>query len=181
MLVERILTKANPDAASKELAAERSRAEKRITVIEKIIAKLYADNINGIIDDTQLSNVVSSLSLEASNLQALLQRLEMKRRQDNTVEQFQHFLILQKNIPPSKHWIGRHCSPLWNELRLGQRFYHLIQKSSVTAPRISVRACAFFINLSVKSTSNRCAPSRQTTNRPWTRWMSSSSSKMVIR
>ena len=96
VLVERILAKANPDAASKELAAERSRAEKRITVIEKIIAKLYADNINGIIDDTQLSNVVSSLSLEASNLQALLQRLEMKRRQDNTVEQFQHFFDLAK-------------------------------------------------------------------------------------
>lgn len=95
-LVKRFVDESDLEAAAKRRATEKSKAEKRIVVIEKMIAKMYADNINGLIDDAQLNNVIASLNQETASLQELLKRIEADSQPDNTAVRFRQFFQMAK-------------------------------------------------------------------------------------
>ena len=95
-LVKLFVDESDLEAAAKRRATEKSKAEKRIVVIEKMIAKMYADNINGLIDDVQLNNVIASLNQETASLQELLKRIEADSQPDNTAVRFRQFFQMAK-------------------------------------------------------------------------------------
>lgn len=76
---------------------QKEKAEARIRVIDRMIAKLYTDNAEGKLDDSRLERMISELERESAGLQLILQELSIPDPALELQKNFERFFRLAKS------------------------------------------------------------------------------------
>lgn len=96
-LVESISRKTSSASAQEDRKAKKERAEVRLKVIDRMIAKMYTDNAEGRISDDRLDRVVADLEHESRDLEALLEALSVPDPTAEVVSNYRQFFELVKS------------------------------------------------------------------------------------
>lgn len=75
---------------------QREKAEARLTTIDRLITKLYTDNVNGRLDDDRLARMTAELEKEAAGLEIRLKELSTPNPVQETKDRFDSFFALAK-------------------------------------------------------------------------------------
>ena len=76
--------------------AQIDQAENRLTVIDRMITKMYLDNANGTISNDRLSRMVADLEKESRALEAKIAELDVEDPADVIQENYERFFALAK-------------------------------------------------------------------------------------
>ena len=76
---------------------KKERAEARIMAIDKIVTKLYTDNVMGKLDDDRLSRMVADLEKESAGLKAALEELNALSPAQQTADSYARFFELARS------------------------------------------------------------------------------------
>ena len=76
--------------------AQIDQAENRLTVIDRMITKMYLDNANGTISNDRLSRMVADLEKESRALEAKIAELNVEDPADVIQENYERFFALAK-------------------------------------------------------------------------------------
>ncbi len=96
-LVESILKRGSSLSSVEERKLQRERAESRLTVIDRMISKMYLDNAEGRISDERLNRVVADLEKEAKGLETQLAELSGPDPTAESVANYRQFFNLVKD------------------------------------------------------------------------------------
>lgn len=77
---------------------QREKAQVRLSVIDKIVTKLYTDNAEGRLGDDRLSHMVSEFERESAGLKDLLSELNTPDQAEETEERFARFFALTRQL-----------------------------------------------------------------------------------
>ena len=93
-LTNEILDQTNAEKRKEERRLQRDRASARLSTIGKVITKLYIDNAEGRLDDTQLYPMVAELQREAEGLKQVLANLESGTEENQRAKDYARFFAL---------------------------------------------------------------------------------------
>ncbi len=79
-----------------ERKRQREQAEARLSVIDKMVAKLYLDNAEGRIDDDRLRRLTADLERESAGLKTTLAELSAATPGEQVAENYQRFVELAR-------------------------------------------------------------------------------------
>ena len=79
-----------------ERKRQREQAEARLSVIDKMVAKLYLDNAEGRVDDDRLRRLTADLERESAGLKATLAELSAATPGEQVAENYRRFLDLAR-------------------------------------------------------------------------------------
>lgn len=97
-LVREVIRRSGSEENLKIRKMQREKAQARLSVIDKIVTKLYTDNAEGKLSDDRLSSMVSELERESANLKELLAELDMPSQAEETEERFARFFALTRQF-----------------------------------------------------------------------------------
>lgn len=95
-LVDQALNRVKAEETDTSRPLQKERAQARLRIIDRMIAKLYTDNAEGNLDDDRLRRLVSDLETEAAELNRLLASLNAPSRIAETAERFRQFFDLAR-------------------------------------------------------------------------------------
>ncbi len=95
-LVEAIFKKESSLSQAEEHKIQKERAEARLTVIDRMVSKMYLDNAEGNMSDERLKRVVADLEKEAKGLEAQLAALNIPDPVAESVANYRQFFDLVK-------------------------------------------------------------------------------------
>lgn len=95
-IVKRVMEDENSDRALKERKAHKEKLQGRLSVIDKIIPKLYVDNAEGRLDDDRLSSMVDDLQKESVAIKQELSTLNEEALQTGKSDNYKMFFELTK-------------------------------------------------------------------------------------
>lgn len=107
-MVNEIVARKYSESALQEQKLQREKAEARLTVIDRVISKLYLDNAEGRLDDDRLAKMVADYEDEARGLQVSIQRMgdenPAEKERENyeklfrLVQQYTHLEKLDRDV-----------------------------------------------------------------------------------
>lgn len=97
ILVKEALRRAGSQRDPNLAKVQRKSAEARITVIDRMISKLYSDNASGFLDDDRLRRMVAELERESAGLQATLNSLDTTEQEREIEDNYAKFFALAKD------------------------------------------------------------------------------------
>ena len=95
-IVKRVMDDENSDRALTERKAYKEKLQGRLSVIDKIIPKLYVDNAEGRLDDDRLSSMVDDLQKESVAIKQELSTLNEEALQTGKSDNYKMFFELTK-------------------------------------------------------------------------------------
>lgn len=95
-LVREVIRRSGSEENLKIRKMQWEKAQARLSVIDKIVTKLYTDNAEGKLSDDRLSSMVSELERESANLKELLAELDMPSQAEETQDRFERFFALTR-------------------------------------------------------------------------------------
>ena len=95
-IVKRVMEDENSDRALTERKAHKEKLQGRLSVIDKIIPKLYVDNAEGRLDDDRLSSMVDDLQKESVAIKQELSTLNEEALQTGKSDNYKMFFELTK-------------------------------------------------------------------------------------
>ncbi len=95
-VVENVMKEENSDKAIKARKVRREKLEGRLSIIDKIIPKLYVDNAEGKLDDDRLSSMVDDLQKESVAIQKELVELSEDLVDTSRSDNYKMFFELTK-------------------------------------------------------------------------------------
>ena len=95
-IVKRVMDDENSDRALTERKAHKEKLQGRLSVIDKIIPKLYVDNAEGRLDDDRLSSMVDDLQKESVAIKQELSTLNEEALQTGKSDNYKMFFELTK-------------------------------------------------------------------------------------
>ncbi len=95
-VVENVMKEENSEKAIKARKVRRERLEGRLSIIDKIIPKLYVDNAQGKLDDDRLSSMVDDLQKESVAIQKELLELSKDLVDTSRSDNYKMFFELTK-------------------------------------------------------------------------------------
>ena len=95
-IVKRVMEDENSDRALTERKAHKEKLQGRLSVIDKIIPKLYVDNAEGLLDDDRLSSMVDDLQKESVAIKQELSTLNEEALQTGKSDNYKMFFELTK-------------------------------------------------------------------------------------
>ena len=95
-IVKRVMEDENSDRALTERKAHKEKLQGRLSVIDKIIPKLYVDNVEGRLDDDRLSSMVDDLQKESVAIKQELSTLNEEALQTGKSDNYKMFFELTK-------------------------------------------------------------------------------------
>lgn len=95
-LVDQALNRVKAEENDTSRPLQKERAQARLRIIDRMIAKLYTDNAEGHLDDDRLRRLVSDLEAETAELNHLLASLNAPSRIAETAERFRQFFDLAR-------------------------------------------------------------------------------------
>lgn len=96
-ITKEAMRKVNFENPAEKIASEKKRIEKRLGNIDAIIAKLYEDNVSGMIDDARLVRMVGELTKESDELVQQQKRYhEMSDLAKKTKDAYETFFAITK-------------------------------------------------------------------------------------
>lgn len=98
LLVREIVRRSGSEENQKNRKLQREKAQARLSVIDKVVTKLYTDNAEGKLDDDRLSRMVSELERESAGLKELLAELDTPGQAEETEERFARFFALTRQF-----------------------------------------------------------------------------------
>lgn len=99
-LVREVIRRSGSQEHQNNRKLQRDKAQTRLSVIDKIVTKLYTDHVEGKLDDDRLSRMVSELERESAGLKALLAELDMPSQAEEMEERFARFFALTRRFTP---------------------------------------------------------------------------------
>lgn len=97
-LVREVIRRSGSEENQKIRKTQREKAQARLSVIDKIVTKLYTDNAEGKLSDDRLSSMVSELERESAGLKELLAELDTPGQAEETEERFAQFFALARQF-----------------------------------------------------------------------------------
>lgn len=95
-IVKRVMEDENSDRALTERKAHKEKLQGRLSVIDKIIPKLYVDNAEGRLEDDRLSSMVDDLQKESVAIKQELSTLNEEALQTGKSDNYKMFFELTK-------------------------------------------------------------------------------------
>lgn len=145
-IVNSAIKKSNSNQVYEDTGQSKANLTKRINDIDRIIAKLYNDNISGLIDDERLASMVSDLTKESNAIKARLSyeedtlaNNEVKdayKKFFNIVKQYNHIedldektvrmfierIDIGEKILPDGYQVASHHIPTKQQIKITYRF-----------------------------------------------------------
>lgn len=121
--------------AERDRVLQLEKAEARYATIGKVISKLYADNVTGLIDDDQLHHLVSDLRAESEILKSRIEALRKPLAANSKVDNYRKFLELVKKCTEVEELTEETARTFIRRIEVGDREYEDgINPRSRTAP-----------------------------------------------
>lgn len=93
-MVEEIICRLDSKESSEDRKAKIEKIQGRMTVIDRMVTKLYMDNAEGRISDERLNHTVAELERKATGLKAQLKELEAPSKAEELEDRFERFFTL---------------------------------------------------------------------------------------
>ena len=97
-MVEDALALTAEASRKQDKTLQREKANARLAIIGKVIAKLSSDNAEGRLEDERLYSMVDEFQREAAGLNALLAELDAPDEADDVEANYQHFFALARQF-----------------------------------------------------------------------------------
>ena len=97
-LVREVIRRSGGEENREIRRMQREKARARLSVIDKIVTRLYTDNAEGKLSDERLGSMVSELERESAGLQELLAELDTPSPAEKTRERFSRFFALTRQF-----------------------------------------------------------------------------------
>lgn len=95
-LVQSIIARENSETGIADKKAQIEKIKARLVTIDRMISKLYVDNVEGRISDQRMGRLVSDLEQEGRGLESTLAALSVPNQAEETQENYERFFALAK-------------------------------------------------------------------------------------
>lgn len=123
-IIEYAIQKYLQDHNYKDLQLRQEKAQTRLSVIDKIIIKLYADNAEGKISNERLINAIDELEKETIGLKAILaQEYDIKKAKNQIEQNYKTFFNLVKDYTTIKELNRDILMTFIDRIEIGPKIY----------------------------------------------------------
>ncbi len=148
-LVQEAVRRMGREESRKTRQLKKERAEARIMAIDKIVTKLYTDNVMGKLDDDRLSRMVADLEKESAGLKAALEELNALSPAQQTADSYARFFELARSYTHLEELDRDTLVAFVDRIEIGPKLYenggHRVPARSNQPYRQSVRIFYKFI------------------------------------